>query len=162
MPDNPNTPNPSDDQPHVPTLADKQIDLSGFLLMDFDQEEIRNLPKPRTDFADVARQVLALYPDFEDALKLTETEFDAAKVTEQLDLADQLQPYSAWLERRAEQVRETRLVQLAEAYRAILKLYQRVQAAAEFDPEVGYAFAFLGDHFGAGKKKGKKESDASS
>jgi hypothetical protein len=157
MPDNPNNPNPPNNPHHVPTLADKQIDLSAFLLMDFDQEEIRNLPKPRTDFADVARQVLALYPDFEAALKLTDEEFDADKVAEQLDLADQLQPYSEWLERRAEQVRETRLVQLAEAYRAVLRLYQRVQAAAEFDPEVGYAFAFLGDHFGAGKKRGKKE-----
>ena len=161
MPDTPTNLNPSDETPSPPTLADKQIDLSGFQLVDFDQEEIRNLPKPRTDFAEVARQVLALYPDFEDALKLTETDFDAAKVTEQLDLADQLQPYSAWLERRAEQVRETRLVQLAEAYRAVLRLYQRVQAAAEFDPQVGYAFAFLGDHFGAGKKKGKKESNES-
>jgi hypothetical protein len=162
MPDNPSNPNPPNNPPHAPTLADKQIDLSAFQLMDFDQEEIRNQPKPRTDFADVARQVLALYPDFEAALKLTDADFDPDKVAEQLDLADQLQPYSDWLERRAEQVRETRLVQLAEAYRSVLKLYQRVQAAAEFDPEVGYAFAFLGDHFGAGKKKGKKESDASS
>ena len=157
MSDNPSNPNPPNNPPHVPTLADKQIDLSAFLLMDFDQEEIRTLPKPRTDFADVARQVLALYPDFEAALKLTDADFDLDKVMQQLDLADQLQPYSDWLERRAEQVRETRLIQLAEAYRAILKLYQRVQAAAEFDPQVGYAFAFLGDHFGAGKKKGKKE-----
>ena len=157
MPDNPNNPNPPNNPPHVPTLADKQIDLAAFQLMDFDQEEIRNLPKPRTDFADVARQVLALYPDFEAALKLTDAEFDADKVAEQLDLAEQLQPYSEWLERRAEQVRETRLVQLAEAYRAVLRLYQRAQAAAEFDPEVGYAFAFLADHFGAGKKKSKKD-----
>jgi hypothetical protein len=162
MPDTPSNPNPPNNPPHVPTLADKQIDLSAFQLMDFDSEELSNLPRPHADFAGVARQVLALYPDFEAALKLTDADFAPDKVAEQLDLADQLQPYSEWLERRAEQVRETRLVQLAEAYRAVLRLYQRTQAAAEFDPQVGYAFAFLGDHFGAGKKKGKKESDASS
>ena len=44
------------------------------------------------------------------------------------------------------------MLEYAEAYQPILKLYQRVQAAAEFDPEVGHAFAFLGDHFGVGKK----------
>ncbi len=162
MPDNSDNPNPPNNPPHVPTLADKQIDLSAFQLMDFDQEEIRNLPKPHTDFAEIARQVLALYPDFAAALQLTDADFDPAKVAEQLDLVDQLQPYSDWLERRAEQVRETRLVQLAEAYRSVLKLYQRVQAATEFDPQVGYAFAFLGDHFGVGKKKKKKDADASS
>lgn len=157
MPDNPNNLTPPNNPPHVPTLADKQIDLSAFQLMDFDQEKIRNLPKPRTDFAEVARQVLALYPDFEAALKLTDTDFAPDKVAEHLNLADQLVPYADWLERRAEQVRETRMVHLAESYRPILKLYQRVQAAAEFDPQVGYAFAFLAEHFGAGKKKSKKE-----
>ncbi|WP_417914704.1 hypothetical protein [Candidatus Electronema sp. JM] len=157
MPDNPNNPNPPNNPHHVPTLADKQIDLSAFQLVDFDQEEIRNLPKPRTDFAEIARQTLALYPDFEAALKLTAADFDPDKVAEHLELADQLQPYSDWLERRAEQVRETRMAHLAEAYRPVLKLYQRIQAAAEFDPQVGYAFAFLADHFGAGKKKSKKE-----
>jgi hypothetical protein len=29
--------------------------------------------------------------------------------------------------------------------------------AAAFDPQVGYAFAFLDDYFGIGKKKSKKE-----
>ena len=105
MPDNPNNPNPPNNPPHVPTLVDKQIDLSAFQLMDFDQEKIRNLPKPRTDFAEVARQVLALYPDFEAALKLTDTDFDPDKVAEHLYLADQLVPYADWLERRAEQSR---------------------------------------------------------
>jgi hypothetical protein len=150
MPDNPSTPNP-------PTLADKQIDLSAFQLVDFDADEIRSLPKTRTDFVEVARQVLALYPNFAAELRLTDEEFDPVKAKGQLDLADQLLPCSVWLERRAEQVRETRLVQLAEAYRQVLRLYQRVQAAAEFDPQVGHAFAFLAEHFGTGKKKSKKE-----
>ncbi len=158
MPDNLNSSNPSNPSPHVPTLADKQIDLSAFQLVDVDAEEIRSLPKPRTDFVEVARQVLALYPDFKDVLRLMDEEFDPIKAKELLDLADQLLPHSAWLDRRAEQVRETRLVSLAEAYRQVLRLYQRVQAAAEFDPQVGHAFAFLGDHFGTGKKKSKKES----
>lgn len=157
MPDTPSNPNPPNNPPHVPTLADKQIDLSAFQLMDFDSEELSNLPRPHADFAGIARQVLALYPDFEAALKLTDEDFDPDKVAEQLDLVDQLQPYSEWLERRAEQVRETRMMHLAEAYRPVLKLYQRVHAAAEFNPQVGYAFAFLAEHFGTGKKKSKKE-----
>jgi hypothetical protein len=157
MPDNPNPPNPPTNPPHVPTLADKQIDLSAFQLVDYDQDEIRRLPKPHTGFAEIARQALAVYPDFEAVLQLAEEDFDPAKVAEHLDLADQLIPYADWLERRAEQVRETRMVHLAEAYRPILKLYQRVHAAAEFNPQVGYDFAFLAEHFGTGKKKSKKE-----
>lgn len=157
MPDNSNPSNPPNNQPHVPTLADKQIDLSAFQLVDYDQDEIRRLPKPHAGFAETTRQALAVYPDFEAVLKLADEDFDPDKVAEHLDLADQLLPYADWLERRAEQVRETRMAHLAEAYRPVLKLYQRIQAAAEFDPQVGYAFAFLGDHFGAGKKKSKKE-----
>lgn len=157
MPDNSNPSNPPNNPPHVPTLADKQIDLSAFQLVDYDQEEIRSLPKPHADFAEITRQALAVYPDFEAALQLAEEDFDPDKVAEHLDLADQLLPYADWLERRAEQVRETRMVHLAEAYRPVLKLYQRIQAAAEFDPQVGYAFAFLAEHFGTGKKKSKKE-----
>lgn len=154
MPDNPNNPNtPS----NPPTLADKQIDLSPFALMDLDPEEIRKLPKPKTDFAEVARQVLALYPEYEDELRLSEEDFDPAKVAEHLDLAEELIPYAEWLVRRTEQVRETRLVHLADAYRGVLALYHRSQAAEAFDPQVGYAFAFLADHFGAGKKRGNKE-----
>jgi hypothetical protein len=157
MPENPNPPNPPGNPPHVPTLADKQIDLSAFQLVDYDQEEIRSLPKPHAGFAEITRQALAVYPDFEAVLQLAEEDFDPAKVAEHLDLADQLAPYADWLERRAEQVRETRMVHLAEAYRSVLKLYQRVHAAAEFNPQVGYAFAFLAEHFGTGKKKSKKE-----
>lgn len=157
MPENSNPNNPPINPPHAPTLADKQIDLSAFPLMDLGSAQLRSLPKPRTDFTEVARQVLAIYPDFADELQLSEAEFDPDKAKEYLDLADQLSPYSEWLERRAEQVRETRLVQLAESYRLVLRLYQRVQAAAEFHPEVGHAFGFLADHFGAGKKKGKKD-----
>lgn len=152
MPDTqPNTPN------HVPTLADMEIDLSAFQLMDISLEEKRKLPKPLADFPEVAAQVLALYPQYQAELRLTEAEFAPALVTEHLGLAAELLPYAAWLERRAEQVRETRLVHLAEAYRAVLKLYHRVQAAAEFDPQVGHAFAFLAEHFGVGKKKKEKE-----
>lgn len=157
MPDNPNNPNPPNPPPHVPTLADKQIDLSHFDLMDLDADEIRSLPKPKAEFPEAARQVLGLYPDFSAQLKLTEAEFDPAKVTDQLALAEQLAPYAEWLERRAEQVRETRMAHLADAYRAVLRVYHRADAASAFDPEVGYAFAFLSDYFGAGKKKGKKE-----
>jgi hypothetical protein len=154
MPDNPNNPHtPS----NPPTLADKQIDLSPFALMDLDPEEIRKLPKPKTDFAEVARQVLALYPEYEDELRLSEEDFDPVKVAEHLDLAEELIPYAQWLERRAEQVRETRLVHLADAYRAVLALYHRSQAAEAFDPQVGYAYAFLADYFGVGKKMGNKE-----
>ena len=154
---NPNNPNPPNDQSHAPTLADKKIDLSPFHLINLDQEEIRKLPKPKTDFAEAARQVLALYPQFKDELRLSEEDFDPAKVAEHLDLAEELIPYAEWLERRSEQVRETKLVHLADSYRAVIKLYHRTQAAAEFDPDVGYAFAFLADYFGAGKKKQKKE-----
>lgn len=157
MPDNANPNNPPNNSPPAPTLADKQIDLSPFQLVDFDAEEIRSLPKPHAGFSETARQALAMYPDFQAALRLTAEEFDPDKVEEHLDLAEQLAPYADWLERRAEQVRETRMVHLAEAYRPILKLYQRIQAAAEFDPQVGYAFAFLAEHFGAGRKKSKKE-----
>lgn len=157
MPDNPNNPNPPNPPPHVPTLADKQIDLSHFDLMDLDAEDVRSLPKPKAEFPEAARQVLGLYPDFSAQLKLTEAEFDPDKVTEQLALAEQLVPYAEWLERRAEQVRETRMAHLADAYRAVLRVYHRADAASAFDPEVGYAFAFLSDYFGAGKKKGKKE-----
>lgn len=157
MPDNPNNPNPPNPPPHVPTLADKQIDLSHFDLMDLDAEDVRSLPKPKAEFPEAARQVLGLYPDFSAQLKLTEAEFDPDKVTEQLALAEQLAPYAEWLERRAEQVRETRMAHLADAYRAVLRVYHRADAASAFDPEVGYAFAFLSDYFGAGKKKGKKE-----
>ena len=157
MPTDPNDPNSPNNPPHVPTLADKQIDLSPFDLVDLDAEEVRKLPKPKTDFSEAARQVLALYPDYAADLKLSAEDFDPAEVAEQLDLAEQLIPYSEWLERRAEQVRETRLVQLAAAYRAVLRLYHRTQAAAEFDPQVGHAFAFLADYFGMGKKKSKKE-----
>lgn len=142
---------------HPPTLADKQIDLSGFQLVDMAQDELLKQPKPRTDFAETARQVLALYPEHQAALKLSEEEFDPPAISGHLELAEQLIPYAEWLEKRAEQVRETRMVQLAEAYKPVLRLYQRVQAAAEFDPQVGYAFAFLAEHFGAGKKKSKKE-----
>jgi len=154
MPDNPNNP---DTPSNPPTLADKQIDLSPFALMDLDPEEIRKLPKPKTDFAEVARQVLALYPEYEDELRLSEEDFDPVKVAEHLDLAEELIPYAEWLERRAEQVRETRLVHLADAYRAVLALYHRSQAAEAFDPQVGYAYAFLADYFGVGKKMGNKE-----
>lgn len=157
MPDNSNNPNPPNNPPHVPTLADKQIDLSHFDLMDLNADEIRSLPKPKMEFPEAARQVLGLYPDFSDRLKLTEEEFDPAKVTEQLSLADQLIPYAEWLERRAEQVRETRMFHLADAYRAVLRVYHRAEAAEAFDHEVGYAFAFLDDYFGIGKKKSKKE-----
>lgn len=157
MPDNPSNPNPPNPPPHVPTLADKQIDLSHFDLMDLDANAILSLPKPKAEFPEAARQVLGLYPDFSAQLKLTEEEFDPDKVTEQLALAEQLVPYAEWLERRAEQVRETRMAYLADAYRAVLRVYHRADAAAAFDPEVGYAFAFLSDYFGAGKKKGKKE-----
>lgn len=154
MPDNPNNP---DTPSSPPTLADKQIDLSPFTLIDLDPEEVRKLPKPKTDFPEIARQVLALYPEYKDELRLNEEDFDPAKVTEHLDLAEELIPYSEWLEKRAEQVRETRMEHLADSYRAVLALYHRVQAAEAFDPQVGYAFAFLADYFGAGKKKGKKE-----
>jgi hypothetical protein len=154
MPDNPNNP---DTPSNPPTLADKQIDLSPFALMDLDPEEIRKLPKPKTDFAEVARQVLALYPEYEDELRLSEEDFDPVKVAEHLDLSEELIPYAEWLERRAEQVRETRLVHLADAYRAVLALYHRSQAAEAFDPQVGYAYAFLADYFGVGKKMGNKE-----
>ena len=157
MPDNTSNPTQPDGQPHVPTLADKQIDLSPFDLMDLDADEIRSLPKPKAEFPAAARQVVSLYPDFTEQLRLTEEEFDPDKVTEQLGLADQLLPYAEWLERRAEQVRETRMVHIAEAYRAVLRVYHRAEAAAAFDPQVGYAFAFLSDYFGAGKKKGKKD-----
>ncbi len=157
MPDNSNNSNSPNNPQHVPTLADKQIDLSPFDLVDLDAEEIRKLPKPKTDFSEVARQVLALYPDYAAELKLSAEDFDQDAVAEQLDLAEQLVPYAEWLDRRAEQVRETRIVQLADAYRAVLRLYHRTQAAAEFDPQVGYAFAFLADYFGMGKKKSKKE-----
>ena len=157
MPDNPDTPDGLNSAKRVPTLADKKINLSAFDLVDLDQEEIRRLPKPKTDFTEVARQVVALYPDFANELRLTEEEFNPEEVTEQLDLAEQLVPYAEWLERREEQVRETRLVHLADSYRAVLRLYRRVQAAAEFDPQVGHTFAFLADYFGAGKKKNKKE-----
>ncbi|MCI5150678.1 MAG: hypothetical protein D3916_15060 [Candidatus Electrothrix sp. MAN1_4] len=154
MPENPNNPHtPST----PPTLADKQIDLSPFALIDLDPDEIRKLPKPKTDFSDVARQVLALYPEYKDELRLSEEDFDPAKVKEHLDLAEELTPYAEWLEKRNEQVRETRMKHLADAYRAVLALYHRSQAAEAFDPQVGYAFAFLADHFGAGKKRGKKE-----
>lgn len=148
--------NPSNPH-HPPTLADKQIDLSGFQLVDMAQNELLKQPKPRTDFADMARQVLALYPEHQAALKLTDEEFNSAAISGHLELAEELVPYSEWLERRAEQLRETRMVHLAEAYKPVLRLYQRVQAAAEFDPQVGYAFAFLAEHFGAGKKKSKKD-----
>jgi P pilus assembly chaperone PapD len=67
-----------------------------------------------------------------------------------------LSPYAEWLEKRAEQVRETRIIYPADSRRAVLRLYRRSQAA-EFGPQVSYAFAFLADYFGAGKKKGKKE-----
>jgi hypothetical protein len=77
-------------------------------------------------------------------------------VEEHLKLAADLLPYAAWLEKRAEQVRETRLVHLAEAYQSVLRLYHRTQAAAEFDPQVGYAFAFLAEYFGVGKKRKEK------
>lgn len=154
MPDNPNNPH-SPSTP--PTLADKQIDLSPFTLIDLDPDEVRKLPKPKTDFSEVARQVLALYPEYKDELRLSEEDFDPAKVKKHLDLAEELIPYSEWLEKRAEQVRETRMVHLADAYRAVLALYHRSQAAEAFDPQVGYTFAFLADYFGAGKKKGKKE-----
>ena len=157
MPDTPNDSNPPTNPPHVPTLADKQIDLSPFDLVDLDPEEVRSLPRPHADFTEVARQALALYPEYAAELKLSAEDFDPDAVAEELDLADQLVPYSEWLERRAEQVRETRMVQLADAYRAVLRLYHRTQAAAEFDPQVGYAFAFLADYFGAGKKKSKKK-----
>lgn len=157
MPDNPNDPNPPNNPQHVPTLADKQIDLSPFDLVDLDAEEIRKLPKTKTDFSEVARQVLALYPEYAAELKLSAEDFDPDAVAEELDLADQLIPYAEWLDRRAEQVRETRLVQLANAYQAVLRLYHRTQAAAEFDPQIGYAFAFLAEYFGMGKKKSKKE-----
>lgn len=157
MPDNSNNPNPPNNPPHVPTLADKQIDLSHFDLMDLNADEIRSLPKPKMEFPEAARQVLGLYPDFSDRLKLTEEEFDPDKVAEQLSLADQLIPYAEWLERRAEQVRETRMFHLADAYRAVLRVYHRAEAAEAFDHEVGYAFAFLDDYFGIGKKKSKKE-----
>ena len=154
MPENPNSP---DTPSNPPTLADKQIDLSPFALIDLDPDEIRKLPKPKTDFAEVARQVLALYPEFSAEFRLSEEEFDPTKVAEHLDLAEELLPYGEWLEKRDEQVRETRMMHLAEAYRAVLALYHRSQAAAAFDPQVKYAFAFLSDHFGTGKKKGKKE-----
>ncbi len=157
MPDNSNNPNPPNPPPHVPTLADKQIDLSHFDLMDLDADETRSLPKPKTEFPEAARQVLGLYPDFSDKLKLTEEEFDPDKVTQQLALAEQLVPYAEWLERRAEQVRETRMFHIADAYRAVLRVYHRADAAAAFDPQVGHAFAFLSDYFGAGKKKSKKD-----
>jgi hypothetical protein len=156
MPDNPNNPDAPNTPPHVPTLADKQIDLSPFNLIDLDQEEIRKLSKPKTDFVEIARQVLALYPDFEAELRLTEEEFDSTEVAEHLDLAEELIPYAEWLKKREEQVRETRMVHLDDSYQAVLRLYHRSQAAAEFDPDVGYAFAFLADYFGAGKKKRKK------
>jgi hypothetical protein len=157
MPDNSDNSNSPNNPPHAPTLADKQIDLSPFDLVDLDAEEIRKLPKPKTDFSEVARQVLALYTEYAAELKLSAEDFDPDAVAEQLNLADQLVPYSEWLDRRAEQVRETRIVQLADAYRAVLRLYHRTQAAAEFDPQVGYAFAFLADYFGTGKKKSRKE-----
>jgi hypothetical protein len=157
MPDNSNNPAPPSSTPHVPTLADKQIDLSHFELMDLNAEEIRSLPKPKMEFPEAARQVIGLYPDFSDQLKLTEEEFDPDKVAEQLELAEQLVPYAEWLERRAEQVRETRMFHIADAYRAVLRVYHRADAAAVFDPQVGYAFAFLSDYFGTGKKKAKKE-----
>lgn len=157
MPDDMNNPQPSDDASHVPTLADKTIDLSSFSLVDLDSEETRKLPRPHADFSEVARQVLALYPEYKDELRLTEEDFDPDKVEEHLDLSDELVPYSEWLERRSEQVRETRMVHLADSYGAVRRLYQRAQAAAEFNPEVGYAFAFLADYFGAGKKKSKKK-----
>lgn len=149
-----NNPNP----PHQPpTLADMSIDLSDFQLMDIGLEEKRRLPKPLADFPETARQVLAVLPAYEDALRLTQAEFDPAAVAEHLRLAEELIPYVAWLEKRAEQARETRLVHLAESYRAVLKLYHRAQAAAEFDPQVGHAFAFLGEYFGAGRKRKEKE-----
>ncbi|MCW5206233.1 hypothetical protein VU08_04790 [Desulfobulbus sp. F5] len=157
MPDNSNNPNPPNNPPHVPTLADKQIDLSHFDLMDLNADEIRSLPKPKIEFPEAARQVIGLYPDFSDKLQLTAEEFDPDKVAEQLSLADQLIPYAEWLERRAEQVRETRMFHLADAYRAVLRVYHRAEAAEAFDPQVGYAFAFLDDYFGIGKKKSKKE-----
>uniref|UniRef100_UPI004055FF1B hypothetical protein n=1 Tax=Candidatus Electronema sp. TaxID=2698783 RepID=UPI004055FF1B len=152
MPDNPTNPS---NQP--PTLADMSIDLSEFQLMDIGLEEKRRLPKPLADFPETARQVLAVLPAYQDALRLTQAEFDPAAVAEHLALAEELIPYVAWLEKRAEQVRETRLVHLAESYRAVLKLYHRSQAAAEFDPQVGHAFAFLGEYFGVGKKRKEKE-----
>ena len=154
MPDNPNNPHtPST----PPTLADKQIDLSPFALIDLDPEEIRKLPKPKTDFNEVARQVLALYPEYKDELRLSEEDFDPVKVKEHLDLSEELTPYADWLKKRDEQVRETRMKHLADAYRSVLALYRRSQAAEAFDPQIGYAFAFLADHFGAGKKRSKKE-----
>lgn len=149
--DNPNPPH----QP--PTLADMSIDLSDFQLMDIGLEEKRRLPKPLADFPETARQVLAVLPAYQDALRLTQAEFDPAAVAEHLRLAEELLPYAVWLEKRAEQTRETRLVHLAESYRAVLKLYHRAQAAAEFNPQVGHAFAFLGEYFGVGKKRKEKE-----
>ena len=157
MPDDVNNPNSSDDAPHAPTLADKTIDLSSFHLIDLDPEETRKLPRPHADFSEIARQVLALYPEYKDELRLTEEDFAPDKVSEDLDLADELVPYAEWLERRTEQVRETRMVHLADSYGAVRRLYQRVQAAAEFNPDVGYAYAFLADYFGSGKKKSKKK-----
>jgi hypothetical protein len=77
MPENPNPPNPPGNPPHVPTLADKQIDLSAFQLVDYDQDEIRSLPKPHTGFAEITRQALAVYPDFEAALQLADEDFRA-------------------------------------------------------------------------------------
>jgi hypothetical protein len=152
MPDNnPNHP------PQPPTLADMSIDLSSFQLMDIGLEEKRRLPKPLADFPETARQALAVMPAHQAALRLTQAEFDPAAVAEHLALAEELLPYAAWLEKRAEQVRETRLIHLAESYRGVLKLYHRAQAAAEFDPQVGHAFSFLGDYFGVGKKRKEKE-----
>lgn len=156
MPDNSNNHDSSNDPAHIPTLADKKIDLSAFALMDLDPEEVRKLPRPHADFTEVTRQVLALYPEYKNELRLSEEDFAPDKVAEHIDLAEELIPYAEWLERRAEQVRETRMVHLAESYGAVRRLYQRVQAATEFNPDVGYAFAFLADYFGAGKKKRKK------
>ena len=76
MPDNPNNP---DTPSSPPTLADKQIDLSPFTLIDLDPEEVRKLPKPKADFPEIARQVLALYPEYQDELRLSEEERAAVR-----------------------------------------------------------------------------------
>lgn len=147
---------PPNNPHHVPTLADMQIDLSAFQLMDIGLEEKRKLPKPLANFPETTAQVLALYPQHQAELRLSEAEFDPEAVEEHLKVAADLLPYAAWLEKRAEQVRETRLVHLAEAYQSVLRLYHRTQAAAEFDPQVGYTFAFLAEYFGVGKKRKEK------
>jgi hypothetical protein len=101
--------------------------------------DVHRLSKPKSGFDAYAQALVALLQAKASVLHVTGV--DAEIVLDELEAYQALQPVVANAERQAAMARETRLLHASNVWRAMLKIYQHAQLAAENDAEVEDAVA---------------------